>query len=54
MMQGHALTLVVDTATGFSIAELESNVEGFFADTHTVEFPVGAVRGQLMWQDYYY
>ncbi|KAI9635972.1 uncharacterized protein MKK02DRAFT_33274 [Dioszegia hungarica] len=36
-----------DTGTNFTVAKLESNIEGFFADTHTVEFPAGAIRGQL-------
>ncbi|PWN43029.1 hypothetical protein IE81DRAFT_289413, partial [Ceraceosorus guamensis] len=39
----------VDTgsASGFTIAQIENNPVGFFADTHTVEFPAGAIRGQL-------
>ncbi|WVR08827.1 hypothetical protein IAU60_005885 [Kwoniella sp. DSM 27419] len=36
-----------DSGTGFTIAKLEENPEGFFADTHTVQFPAGAVRGQI-------
>jgi len=36
-----------DTGTNFTVARLEQNLEGFFADTHTVEFPAGAIRGQI-------
>ena len=36
-----------DTGTGFSLAELEADPAGFSADTHTVEYAAGAVRGQL-------
>jgi hypothetical protein len=36
-----------DTGTGFTVAALEANPTGFFADTHTVQFPAGAIRGQL-------
>jgi hypothetical protein len=36
-----------DTGVNFTIAKLEQNLEGFFADTHTVEFPAGAIRGQI-------
>jgi len=38
-----------DTGSGFTIAQLEANPEGFFADTHTEEFPAGAIRGQIQW-----
>jgi hypothetical protein len=38
-----------DTGTGFSVAQLEANPEGFFSDTHTVEFAAGAIRGQLQY-----
>lgn len=37
----------VDTASGFTIKDLEANPSGFFTDTHTSEFVAGAVRGQL-------
>lgn len=37
-----------DTATGFSLKEIEANPSAFFGDTHTAEFSAGAVRGQLM------
>lgn len=36
-----------DTATGFSLAQIEEDPAAFFADTHTEEFPAGAIRGQL-------
>jgi len=36
-----------DTGEGFSLAQIEANPAGFSADTHTAEFPAGAVRGQL-------
>ncbi|SNT43427.1 CHRD domain-containing protein [Rhodococcoides kyotonense] len=36
-----------DTGTGFSLTEIEANPAGFAADTHTVDFSAGAVRGQL-------
>ena len=38
-----------DTGAAFSVAQLEANPEGFFADTHTVEFAAGAIRGQLQY-----
>lgn len=43
------LTDPADSGEGFTIAKLEANPEGFFADTHTAEFPAGAIRGQLQW-----
>lgn len=43
------LTLKADSGAGFTIAALEANPEGFFADTHTAEFPAGAIRGQIQW-----
>lgn len=36
-----------DTAEGFSLAKIEANPPGFFADTHTSEYTAGAIRGQL-------
>ncbi|WP_103528584.1 CHRD domain-containing protein, partial [Streptomyces sp. SM12] len=38
----------VDTAEGFSLRQIEDDPESFFGDTHTEEFPAGAVRGQLV------
>lgn len=40
----------VDTgsASGFTLAQLEQNPDGFFADTHTAQFTAGAIRGQLL------
>ncbi|SDU76761.1 CHRD domain-containing protein [Jiangella alkaliphila] len=38
----------VDTGDGFNLAQIEANPAGFFGDTHTAEFPAGAVRGQLV------
>ncbi len=37
----------VDTGEGFSLAQLEANPAGFTADSHTVDYPAGVVRGQL-------
>ncbi|GAA1915967.1 hypothetical protein GCM10009775_05540 [Microbacterium aoyamense] len=37
----------VDTGTGFSLAQIEANPGGFSADSHTVSFAAGVVRGQL-------
>ncbi|ANG86401.1 CHRD domain-containing protein [Microbacterium aurantiacum] len=37
----------VDTGDGFSLAEIEANPAGFSADSHTVDFVAGVVRGQL-------
>ncbi|KAF2730020.1 hypothetical protein EJ04DRAFT_501294 [Polyplosphaeria fusca] len=36
-----------DTGDGFHVGQIVKGPEGFFTDAHTVEFPVGAVRGQL-------
>lgn len=36
-----------DTGEGFSLAQIEANPAAFFGDTHTEDFPAGAVRGQL-------
>ncbi|BBG03983.1 MULTISPECIES: CHRD domain-containing protein [Pseudonocardia] len=36
-----------DTATGFTLSQIEANPAGFSADTHTAEFAAGTVRGQL-------
>lgn len=36
-----------DTGTGFSLAQIEDDPAEFFGDTHTEQFPAGAVRGQL-------
>ncbi|KAF2837046.1 hypothetical protein M501DRAFT_1006958 [Patellaria atrata CBS 101060] len=41
------MTTGIDTGEGFTIKKLAMGIEGFFADTHTEAFPVGAVRGQL-------
>jgi hypothetical protein len=38
----------VDTGEGFSLAEIEANPAGFTGDSHTVDYPAGVVRGQLM------
>lgn len=50
-LQGPFTTGVVtngsDTGTGFTLAQIESNPGGFSADTHTVAYAAGAVRGQL-------
>ncbi|MEQ3552907.1 CHRD domain-containing protein [Pseudonocardia nematodicida] len=37
-----------DTATGFTLAQIEANPAGFTGDTHTAEYAPGTVRGQLM------
>lgn len=37
----------VDTGEGFSLKEIEADPAAFTADTHTAEYPAGAVRGQL-------
>lgn len=37
----------VDSGTGFTIAQIEANPAGFFADTHSSLALPGAVRGQL-------
>lgn len=36
-----------DTGTGFTVAQIEANPAGFFADTHSSLAVPGAVRGQL-------
>ena len=37
------------TASGFRLRDIETNGgSGFFTDTHTVDFPAGAIRGQLL------
>jgi hypothetical protein len=35
------------SASGFTLAALESNPTGFFSDVHTVQFSQGAVRGNM-------
>ncbi|MGJ9407467.1 CHRD domain-containing protein, partial [Nesterenkonia aurantiaca] len=37
-----------DTGEGFSLAEIEADPAGYYADPHTEEFVPGVVRGQLM------
>lgn len=37
----------VDTGTGFDLKSLEGDAAGFAADSHTVDFAAGVVRGQL-------
>jgi hypothetical protein len=50
-LQGPFTTGVVandaDTGTGFTLKALEANPAAFTADSHTVNFPAGVVRGQL-------
>ncbi|KAF2122415.1 hypothetical protein BDV96DRAFT_482403 [Lophiotrema nucula] len=36
-----------DTGEGFHVKQIVENAKNFFADTHTKQFPLGAVRGQL-------
>ena len=36
-----------DSGTGFTLDQIEADPAGFAADTHTVDFVAGAVRGQL-------
>lgn len=36
-----------DTGDGFTVAMIEANPAGFFADPHTTMFSLGVVRGQL-------
>lgn len=36
-----------DTGEGFTVAQIEENPENFYIDTHTADYPDGAVRGQL-------
>ncbi|KAG9248566.1 hypothetical protein BJ878DRAFT_452036 [Calycina marina] len=44
---GLAAGELADSGMGFKVAQIEVNPEGFFADSHTVLFPLGVVRGQL-------
>lgn len=37
-----------DSGNGFTVSRIEGNPAGFVADTHTVAFSAGAVRGQLL------
>lgn len=37
----------LDTGDGFHVKQIVENPKGFFTDSHTVLFPLGAVRGQL-------
>lgn len=37
----------VDTGEGFTLSQIEDDPEQFYGDTHTEEYPMGAVRGQL-------
>ena len=37
-----------DTGEGFSLAEIEADPAGYYADPHTEDFVPGVVRGQLM------
>jgi CHRD domain len=50
-LQGPFTTGVVrdgmDTGTGFTVSQIESDPAGFAADAHTVDFTAGVVRGQL-------
>jgi hypothetical protein len=36
-----------DTGEGFTVAQIEEDPGSFYADTHTADFPAGAIRGQL-------
>lgn len=36
-----------DTGEGFTVAQIEESPENFYVDTHTADYPDGAVRGQL-------
>jgi len=36
-----------DHGAGFNLSQIESNPTGFFVDTHTADFPAGAIRGQI-------
>ncbi|MEU3307767.1 CHRD domain-containing protein [Nocardiopsis sp. NPDC006832] len=36
-----------DTGEGFTVAQIEESPEDFYVDTHTADYPDGAVRGQL-------
>lgn len=37
----------VDTGEGFTLSQIEDDPAQFYGDTHTEEYPMGAVRGQL-------
>jgi hypothetical protein len=37
----------IDTGAKFHVSQIVAQPAGFFADTHTEAFPLGAVRGQL-------
>jgi hypothetical protein len=37
----------LDTGDGFHVKQIVENPNGFFTDSHTVSFSLGAVRGQL-------
>lgn len=37
----------VDTGEGFTLSQIEDDPDQFYGDTHTEEYPMGAVRGQL-------
>lgn len=37
----------VDTGEGFTLSQIEDAPSQFYGDTHTEEYPMGAVRGQL-------
>jgi len=36
-----------DTGDGFTLKDIEADPAGYYADTHTMDFVAGAVRGQL-------
>ncbi len=40
-----------DTGEGFTVSQIEDDPSSFYADTHTADFPAGAIRGQLMDSD---
>ena len=37
-----------DTGEGFTLSQIEDDPDQFYADTHTEEYPNGAVRGQMV------
>lgn len=37
-----------NSGAGFRVAQIEANPGAFFTDTHTAQFPAGAIRGQLL------
>lgn len=43
-----------DTGEGFTVAQIEDDPASFYADTHTADFPAGAIRGQLVDSDHGY